>query len=633
MSNALAVRCRNPGEFIASVVERHRRFPLPRSEDEKTYLIFIGESEEGILDLIPGPGGEFVDSSARRSDPGEYGGEERERYPGVNKEEAGEDVTSPRRVRARRVPRRIQIRYVPRDKGADNVYGKEGRYHNHNSEEDESEASEDNGPIEGVSPIIFQMQQGRMGGGRTANEGELNEITVKKLVEQPSRIPMKLPGGDKMGDDRDERSFPINKTGLDKLNTSQGLNQQFSQSRSLQKESEDRSDKILGEVEERHYSVVSDPQCHSREGGKFPTTNEEFPQSPQIPMHVLQGTGPRVPNETPPTNLSTSPWPLESGAVGEPNEVTEDGGDGEEAPREATPERREKSTDLRGVEEHEEKCPAVNKIPPQAPPPRRQSILQVREPGSPTRPWSSEISPLTTPSNSSPNLNANEEDSIKPEEKHPTEADEDETLSYPATTLENLIATEHIDIIYLEDLKTLHGFLEATMFSPVVSALNPPLLAIWGLVGAHYQTEYFWGGGIGETVAQAVETAAKSGRLLVLGEGYIEVDYGNGENEVQEQCWMDVEIPIFDTGSMIVGRTVRVGQILRRWCRLEEDLEDSEDAEEGGEGEHRGDNIGAEGGEEGEDGDDGCQDVSDEDEDEDEAMYELEEVHGLQEVR
>lgn len=81
MANALAIRCRSPGEFIASVVERHRGFPLPESEDEKTYLVFIGlGDEEGILELIPGPDVEFVEFPRDLERSGLYSGEETARY-------------------------------------------------------------------------------------------------------------------------------------------------------------------------------------------------------------------------------------------------------------------------------------------------------------------------------------------------------------------------------------------------------------------------------------------------------------------------------------------------------------------------------------------------------------------------
>lgn len=598
MSNALAVRCRNPGEFIASVVERHRGFPLPRSEDEKTYLVFIGEGEEGVLELIPGPDREFVESSVWRGDPGEageYEGDEGEGYPEVDREE--DDETPLHQARIRRAPRRIQIRYIPHDEIADSLYREEGRNFDYNFEENESEANEGSALV----------QRGRLGFGesaRAADEKGLNEVMGEELVEQLSRIPSKLSGrSDVTSDGEDERNFPVN--GIDETRPDK-LNQQFSQSRPLQEESDDRSDEILGEVEERYHSAVSnsrwDPdEAHheqnikpdklidGREGARFPMANKEFPQSPQLLAPALQEEpGLPVPNEITSKNLSPSSRPLEFEAIREFTEENDGNikkkasnkatGDRGKESRRATPEER-RSTELYGTEGREELRSAVNEVPP-----RRRSMLQVLEPGSPIHPQPDKISSLTTSSHSSVNLNKNRGGPIKPEEDDLAEADEDEALPYPATTLENLIATEHINIIYLEDLEALHGFLEAMLFSPAVSAPNPPLLAIWGLVGAHYQTEYFGGEGIGDTVARAVETAAKSGRLLVLGEGYIEVDYGDGENEVQEQCWMDVEVPILNTGSMVVGRTVGVGQILRRWCRFGEDLEDLEEGEGEGEG-------------------------------------------------
>lgn len=680
MSNALVVRCRNPSEFIASVVERHRGFPLPRSEDEKTYLVFVGlEDEEEILELIPSPGGESVESPGRQGDLEEAGKDEGgEEYLGVHEEEEEKDDegevngTPPHQARAKWVPRRIQVRYVPQDESMDDVYDEERRYHDNDSEEDESEAHENKRSFEG--PPLRAVGGFGFGSAHAAGEEEegreekANKITGEDLIERLSRLPLELSGGEGGSEgieaDEGERDPPVDEKDEaepDKLIAGQEFAEQFSQPRSHRGGGSGRSDKILGGAEERYHKVVhgsqrgpdeasqeqkiaSDGLIDGGEGTRVPTANEVFSRSPQLHVPVLQEepVSP-VPDDILSTNSSPSSPLLGSGAVGvpgkttkeedsnggngEPKEPNETTSDGEKTRYEVTLERREEFTGPHGAGVLKEIYHAVKKVSPQPLPLCRQSVLQVREPESPIRPRPDEISPLTTPSNSPPNLNANE-DHVKWDL---AEASEDETLPYPATTLENLIATEHVDIIYLEDLETLHGFLEAMLLSPEVSAPNPPLLALWGLVSAHYQTNYFGGEGIGETVAQAVEAAAKSGRLLVLGEGYIEVDYGDGKGEVQEQCWVDVEVPILNMGSMIVGRTVEVRRILKRWCRFGEDLEDSEDGEEGGRDEHHGDEAedrhGNEDGNEGDEGED--EDDGGSGEGEGEAMYEDEEVHEM----
>lgn len=559
---------------------------MPKSEDEKTYLVFIGlGGEEGILELIPGP---EVDISRDLEISGLHaGGEETARYLVGEEEEKAED-TLPHRIRTGEFPDRIQIRYVPQDEDVDDVYDNEGKYDNRNLDEEvESEANADKWLVES-SPPLFQMQHGTNVGVRTwrklgfktptqgyhvAHDGEeeLGEITGNEFAEQLSQLPPNLSQeSDNMGSEDGEAisSNIKDKTGLDKLIASQDLPDGVEEKYHIINDSRCDSDHVIQE-QKKPNEIIND-----KRSARFPAS-ERVLRSIQLPVPILQEKAePPVPDETSCTNSSPTSPRLQFEAVGEPgNADKEDGGsderkesdestsDEKKVLRKAILERRK--FEFHSVEEQQQMC---------------QSKLQVLEPRSPISPRPDEISPLTTPSNSSPNINPNEGDLA--------EGDEDETPPYPAKTIQNLIATEHVKIVYLEDLEALHGFLEAMMFSRTVSTRNPPLLAIWGLVGAHYQTNYFGGEGIGETVARAVETAAKSGRLLVLGEGYILVDYGNGEDEIQEQCWVDLEVPILNMGSMAVGRTVEVRQILRRWCRFGEDLEDSEDEEEIEEGEY-----------------------------------------------
>lgn len=607
MSNALAIHCRNPGEFIASVVERHRDFPLPRSEDEKTYLLFIGlEGEDELLEQIPEPSVKCVEISNRDSECGLHGDQETVRYP--VQEEAGSQAaeTPSRRLGVRGFPRRIKIHRVPLDEGMDNVYD-EGGFCNYNLCGDAgSEAgSETCEAVIGPSPIP-QIQQGSSGGVRIAGGlgfrntryhttdgegGEVGEVTGEELIEWHSRLPPNLLRDlDEIGDEEDERIVNgKNESGLDKPIVSQELTPQFLQLC-------DRSGKILAAIEEIHHSVINyqrNPGETSQkqpdsfivgEGTIIPAASEEFPQSVEAPMLTFQ-----VKTASPiPDQISSPNWTSGFGFknTGDPGEVGKDDDGTNDEQKESNKSSSDSGmgvqgtvladpSEIRGVEEHE-RSQTSNKTSSEALPHRHQSIFLVREPGSPIRPQRDEISLFTKLSDSSQNPNTNEEKSMKLEV-------EGETPPYPAKTLENLISIEHVNIVYLEDLETLHGFLEAMMFSPAAPGPNTPLLAIWGLVRAHYQTKYFGGEGIGETVARAVETAAKSGRFLVLGEGCIEADYGDGEDEVQETWWVDLEVPILNMGRMIVGSTVVVGQILRRWCRFGEDLDELEEAGEDGE--------------------------------------------------
>lgn len=649
MLNALALRCRDPGEFIASVVEHHRGFPLPRSEEEKTYLVFIGpQSEEDILEQIPGPGGEFTPQDGGEEAGGREEGDTEEEHQVVYGEEEREgereeDGSQLFPVERWQPYRRIRIQYEvgESNEDTDGTHDVEEGYREYNR------GDESSGDVSGYEEFLEQSSpslgtpRGRLTGRRTtrsfgsgsgpAHEGRSegpSEAITEELAQRFSRLPSNLgeSGGvlDGVKGDGNGGIRVANRdggVGSKSPSTSQELIEQFSQFIPFQKGNGGKPDDLGGNAEEKLYQTINDSQdgfdkaiqedqengpndlIGDTEGAGFPTANEEPPQTPHLLESVSQGRGSRSPMSSP---LSSPPPELEE-EIGSREAMTEE--EGQKGPSELSGEEgkncqtdsmdvvkalskavykgREESVELHGSGV-QERYQAAGEILSQASP-HRKFVLQVQEPGSPVRPRPDEISPLTSPLYP-PSLHDASEGPIKPGDEGFTEFNEDETPLYPIPTLENLIATEHIDIVYVPDLETLQAFLESVMLSPVAPALNPPLLAIWGLVSAHYETDYFGGEGIGYTIAQAVEAAAKSGRLLVLGEGFIEVDYGDG-GEVQEQCWMDVEVPLLNMGSMIVGRTVEVERILRNWCRFGDDLEyDEEDEgdEEGDEGEEKG---------------------------------------------
>lgn len=688
MLNALALRCRDPGEFIASVVEHHRGFPLPRSEEEKTYLVFIGpQSEEDILEQIPGPGGELTPQGGGEEAGGREEGDTEEEHQVVYGEEEREGEREENGSQLFLVERwqpyrRIRIQYEvgESNEGTDGTHDVEEGYREYNS------GGESSGDVNDYEEFLEQSSpslgtpRGRLTGRRTTrsfgprsgsahesrSEGP-NEPITEELARRFSRLPSNLgeSGGvlDGVKGDENGGSRAVNRdgdVGPKSPSTSQELIEQFSQFIPFQKGNSGKPDDLCGNAEGKLYQTINDSQddfdktiqgdqgnglddlIGGREGVGFPTTNEEPPQTPHLLESVSQGRGSRSPMSSP---LSSPPPESEEeiesrGAITEeegqkgPSELSGDGKgrnyqtDSMDVVKElskAIYKRREESVELHGAGV-QERYQTAGEIPSQASP-HRKFVLQVREPGSPVRPRPDEISPLTSPLYP-PSLHDASEEPIKPGDEGFTEFNEDETPLYPIPTLENLIATEHIDIVYVPDLETLQAFLESVMLSPVTPALNPPLLAIWGLVSAHYETDYFGGEGIGYTIAQAVEAAAKSGRLLVLGEGFIEVDYGDG-GEVQEQCWMDVEVPLLNMGSMIVGRTVEVERILRNWCRFGDDLEYDEEDEGGEEGDEEEKGYVKKGceenerrnwdeeGEEGDEDEEDTEDGSDEEDDED----------------
>lgn len=538
MSTALAIQCRGPGEFIASVVERHRGLPLPKSDDEKTYLVFIGmEGEDELLQQIPGECVEFVAISGRNLEGcGRHGGKESVRYP-VHEQEGHQDVEIPLRPHEiRRFPCRMN-NHVPLDEGMDEACGRRGGFYDYSLEgEAGSEIYE---AVQGLSPNP-QVQQVRNGGIGSVGKRRINntrehttpeeaqevgEVTDKELVEWNSPLPLNLLKGlDLIGDDEQT----INKN-----------------------------------HESEKFTV--------RERAIFRAASEEFRQPTEVPMIALQvKTGSSILVEVLPSNRCLSFESETAGNSGGPARKKDGSNVEKKESNKSTSDSGRQGTILGGrevsgeFEDKEQKSQTTNKISSKALTLGHHSTLPVREPGSTSHPQHDEISILTKHFYSSSNHNTGVEIPIGLE-------GEAENPPYPAKIIQNLISIEHVDIVYLEDLETLHGLLEAMMLSPVSPMPNPPLLAIWGLVGAHHQTKYFGGGGIGETVARAVETAAKSGRFLVLGEGYIEGDYEGGEDE---KSWVDIEVPVFNTGNDITESTVIVRDILRRWCRFGEDLDD-----------------------------------------------------------
>ena len=106
------------------------------------------------------------------------------------------------------------------------------------------------------------------------------------------------------------------------------------------------------------------------------------------------------------------------------------------------------------------------------------------------------------------------------------------------------------------------------------------MLAILGLVDIHRTSSEFSTQGLSRTLSVAVESAVALERDLVLGETFpaIENNDAMAENEDQIEAlsnpWME-QIPILN-GSIKsanadrawAGRTVEVGRVIGRWCRI-----------------------------------------------------------------
>lgn len=638
---ALAIRCRDPSEFITSVVEHHRGEPAPKPEEQKTYLVFIGvEGEEGIMEMIPNADGEYEEIPRQRDSSEEV--EEEVRlgvevdevlgYREVQEEEdsseAGEEDGTPSPVveRIRRFPRRIRIQRLQEveaefDGYIDGIYDIEERYHRLSTYDREREEKEK------------ESEVGYGGGGDEVDEDEGEEEEAREEPNGSCRhnsieenLVQILSQSHIQPQEYEEKPTKVN-GGFNK--ESGGTNDGVGERYDTTNKGEERD---LGKTVEGEQEI---PDSDGEEAGSL-TTNNDSPQTSPRLQAIFQGeprslvplvpdgiSSPSSPLSSPPSEEEEevelqeqplSPTPLLLGKV--PSTSSSLGSlsieeDKEELAAEAVEEHEQQEGEPDGVnyhaedehlpvevtergyegqgpieimdEEEADKYYTVSRGAPQTLV-RRQFVLPIRELGSPIRPHSGEISPLTPPKHSSQPPEPYGEEKEEQEELYEADdqppgeedaTDEDEPPQYPSNIIETLIAAEHVEILFIPDLETFQVFLETLQYTPTTPSLSPPLLAIWGLVGAHYGTDEFGGEGIGCTLGLAVEAAEGSGRLLVLGEGYVDVEYDDAQDwgGVREMCWMDVEVPILNKGSMIMGRTVVVKNVLRKWCRFGEDLE------------------------------------------------------------
>jgi hypothetical protein len=157
-------------------------------------------------------------------------------------------------------------------------------------------------------------------------------------------------------------------------------------------------------------------------------------------------------------------------------------------------------------------------------------------------------------------------------------------------TIAQLAAAKSVQVAFAGSVPHLRALL--TTFGRS-GAEGKEVRAVWGLVALHVHSAEFSAGGIGRTVAAAVDAG-----VAVFGEGchYYRAEVeeggdGGGEDEEMErdreeqdepgdelECgwWIDVEVPLLsvgDRGGKIVGgrgRTVGARAVLGRWCLVGE---------------------------------------------------------------
>lgn len=572
---ALAIRCRNPGEFITSVIEHHRGNRLPRNDREKTYLVFIGaDNEDGVFEmidnkeylLVPKPNEDEFTEIVRGETDEENGHEEGEEGQGVGYGERSSEVGGEQGTQTPIVEMvgRFSRRLHP-DNFTDDIYN----ISTMGLEDYEGEFNREEGGVK-----EYENKYGDQG-RREVNEPSRYKATEKYLIQQldllqprDSKRQYEEPNGRIKGS-LDEANYV--EEGLEEVNGS--VKQRYLVSN---KDKEWRPGEADSEEEERGSKDSEMNKKKTKYSHQYTLIKGKEARLPVIP----------IPDVSPISSLLSSPPEEEERGLDAEKKNNRGQGGREKIANDVEEEREEWEG---GRNRDAKDYYAASKKTPQTPT-RRRLLLPIREPESPVPLQPDNIPPLITPQN--PYMSSRSDggrpqevfwrwsnnpgdELYRVEEGFQEEAgSEEEYPLYPEPVLEILVAAESVEILYISDLKGLQAFLTVLQYSPATTASDTPLLAIWGLIGAHHLTDEFGGEGIGNTLSLAIDAATRSGRFLVVGEGCIPLNERKWDDSgAQEMSWMDAEVPILNKGSMITGRTIVVKDVLGRWCRFGEDLE------------------------------------------------------------
>ncbi|KAI5804998.1 hypothetical protein EDC01DRAFT_626901 [Geopyxis carbonaria] len=135
-------------------------------------------------------------------------------------------------------------------------------------------------------------------------------------------------------------------------------------------------------------------------------------------------------------------------------------------------------------------------------------------------------------------------------------------------TLEVIAHSINLNVVFVPSFLHLRAYISTIQPEPP----GPPgLLAIWGLIAAHHDTSELSAQGIGRTAAAVIDAGLRSGKRVVLGEGWCERQDCNNE-EIDRMNWIDAEVPILNATVKADGldggvsaRTVAVRGVLGRW--------------------------------------------------------------------
>lgn len=182
-----------------------------------------------------------------------------------------------------------------------------------------------------------------------------------------------------------------------------------------------------------------------------------------------------------------------------------------------------------------------------------------------------------------------------------TETHQQAALDLLAPTLSNLHNSRNLNVAFCPDLTNLHAYLAALthrsrlkpdLLSAYASAEARPLLMIMNPIQMHEPTSSFSAQGFNRSFAAAVETAHHLGSQLIMvectnlpdeyeniiqeDEDMLDTDRPTANPWDQDVSMLNITTKTFGTGDRgWVGRTVKIGQVARRWCafRRIEDVE------------------------------------------------------------
>ena len=180
-----------------------------------------------------------------------------------------------------------------------------------------------------------------------------------------------------------------------------------------------------------------------------------------------------------------------------------------------------------------------------------------------------------------------------------SESSAETSLQHPLLlpTIHLIASSQGIQLAFTSTLQQLRAYLSTYMITSNPAQSVPghtnarhqtPILALWGVINLHRSTAEYSAQGLSCTLASAVEAAFFGNQRLVVGDLQLSSEqddsWGNASHPsgTYESPWK-AQVPVL-SGSIgysseernWAGKTVEVGQIIARWCKLKNpELENS----------------------------------------------------------